>query len=67
VRVLALGREPQLAQRVMRIFGATSLDQCAETYDMVGAAERATLDEAVKRITADASAAFQLSIENEAL
>jgi hypothetical protein len=50
----------------MRVFGASSLDECLATYDAVGAAERATLDDAVQRMTADAGAAFWLSVDNEA-
>ncbi|HVG24527.1 MAG TPA: hypothetical protein VND45_10260 [Thermoanaerobaculia bacterium] len=46
LRVLARGREPRLAESVMR--------------------ERAGLDHAVEHLTADAPAAFQLSVDHEA-
>ena len=64
IEVLRRGREEKLAQSVMRIFGASSLDECLATYEAVGAAERASLDEAIERVTKDASAAFLLSVEN---
>jgi hypothetical protein len=66
LNVLRRGREEKIALSVMRVFGASSLDECLATYDAVGAAERATLDDAVQRMTADAGAAFWLSVDNEA-
>jgi len=63
--VLSRGREEKLARTIQRIFGASSLAECYAIYDAVGAAERATLDEAIERVTADASAAFLLSVDNE--
>ena len=65
LHVLRRGREEKIARAVMRVFGAASLDECLATYDMVGAAERTTLDDAVQRMTADAGAAFWLSVDNE--
>ena len=65
LKVLGRGREEKVARAVMKIFGASSLDECVATYAMVGAAERASLEEGIKRVTADASAAFELSVENE--
>jgi len=65
LNLLRRGREEKIARSVMRVFGATSLDECLTTYDMVGAAERATLDDAVQRVAADAGAAFWLSVDNE--
>lgn len=65
LKVLQRGREEKLARTVLRIFGASSLEECSATYEMVGNAERASLDEAVERVAADASAAFWLSVENE--
>jgi hypothetical protein len=66
LNVLRRGREEKIARSVMRVFGASSLDECLATYDAVGAAERATLDDAVQRMTADAGAVFWLSVDNEA-
>ena len=65
LNVLRRGREEKIARSVMRVFGASSLDECLATYDAVGAAERATLDDAVQRVAADAGAAFWLSVDNE--
>lgn len=63
--VLAKGRESdaKILGSVLRIFGASSLEECAATYDAVGKAERASLDEAVERVTKDANAAFQASVD----
>jgi hypothetical protein len=65
LRVLARGREEKVGRAVMRVFGASSIEECLQTYDAVGKAERATLDEAVERMTADAGAAFWLSVDLE--
>jgi hypothetical protein len=65
LNVLRRGREEKIASSIMRVFGASSLDECNATYDAVGAAERATLDDAVQRVAADAGAAFWLSVDNE--
>ena len=67
LEVLRRGREEKLAQKVLRIFGASSIDEALATYEAVGAAERASIDEAVQRATADASAAFLLGVENKSL
>jgi len=66
LEVLRRGREPKLAPKVLKIFGASSIEECFATYEAVGKAERASLDEAVERVAADASAAFWLSVESEA-
>lgn len=63
--MLARGREPKLAATVMKVFGASSLEECLATYDLVGNAERASIDETLERVTANASAAFLLGVENE--
>lgn len=65
LKVLGRGREENVARSVLKIFGASSLEECAATYDLVGAAERATLDEAVARVAANGSAAFLLGVDNE--
>ena len=65
LKVLGRGRENKVAASVLKIFGASSLEECAATYDLVGAAERATLDEAVERVAANGSAAFLLSVDSE--
>ncbi|HYI11416.1 MAG TPA: hypothetical protein VEK57_20335 [Thermoanaerobaculia bacterium] len=65
LKVLQRGREEKLAGSIMKIFGASSLEECSATYEMVGKAERASLDEAVERLAANAGAAFLLGVENE--
>ena len=65
LEVLSTGREEKLAQKILRVFGASSLDECLAIYDTLGKAERTALDEAIERMTADASAAFQLSVDNK--
>lgn len=65
LQLLSRGREPHLAEKVLKIFGASSFEECLATYDMVGAAERSSLDEVVERVTANASAAFLLSVDRE--
>ena len=50
---------------MLAIFGAASIDECVAVYDAVGKAERASIDAAVERATADASAAFLLSVESK--
>jgi hypothetical protein len=65
LEVLSRGREEKIAGTVLKIFGASSFEECFATYDVVGAAERATLDEAVERVAANASAAFWLSVESK--
>lgn len=65
LKVLQRGREEKVAHAVMKIFGATSLDECAAIYEQVGKAERAALDDGVERMAANASAAFWLGVDNE--
>ena len=65
LNVLQRGREEKVARDVLRIFGASSLDECVATYEAVGAAERASLDEGVERVAAKGSAAFWLSVDSE--
>jgi hypothetical protein len=65
LKVLGRGREDKVARNVLRVFGASSLAECVEIYDAVGAAERATIDEAVERMAASAGAAFWLGVDNE--
>lgn len=64
LEVLRRGREEKLAARILRVFGASTIDEALATYDAVGAAERASIDETVARMTADASAAFLLGVDN---
>ncbi|HEX6087871.1 MAG TPA: hypothetical protein VF266_25285 [Thermoanaerobaculia bacterium] len=63
--VPAKGRESDanILSCVLKIFGASSLEECAAIYDSVGKAERASLDEAVARVTKDANAAFLLGVD----
>ena len=64
LEVLRRGRDEKIARSVMKVFGATSLDECLTIYETIGAAERASVDEAVERVTADAGAAFWSSVDN---
>lgn len=63
LQVLAQGREEKVASSVMKVFGASSIAECLEIYDQVGAAERASLDEGVERMAAGAGAAFWLRVD----
>lgn len=65
LKVLSRGTEPKLAGSVMKVFGASTIAECLETYDMIGAAERASIDEVVERMVSNASAAFLLGVDNE--
>jgi hypothetical protein len=65
LEVLQRGGEDKLSRAVMKIFGASSLEECSATYEMVGNAERRSLDEAVERVAADGSAVFWLRVESE--
>jgi len=65
LKVLGRGHEDKVARNVLKVFGASSLEECVSIYDAVGKAERATLDEAVERMAASAGAAFWLGVENE--
>lgn len=67
LRVLSRGREPKIAPTVLKVFGASSFEEALVTYDAVGAAERASIDEMVERVTANAGAAFWLGVDREAL
>lgn len=64
LQVLARGKEPKLAPTILKILGASTFEEALATYDLVGAAERASIDEVVERVTANAGAAFELSVEN---
>lgn len=64
LEVLKRGRDEKLAATVQRMFGASSLDECLTIYDTLGKAERTSVDEALERMTANAGAAFELSVEN---
>lgn len=64
LEVLRRGRDEKVAQSVLKVFGAASLDECLATYDSVGNAERKSIDEAVQHVTANAGAAFDISVEN---
>lgn len=66
LEVLRRGRDEQFAQKVLRVFGASSIDECLTIYDTLGKAERAGIDEMLEQMTANASAAFQLSVDSRA-
>lgn len=63
--VLRTGKYDKFARAVMKVFGASSMEECYATYEVIGAAERKSLDEVVERVTADAGAAFWLSVESK--
>lgn len=50
---------------MLRVFGGSSIDEALTTYDAVGAAGRASIDEAVARGTAGPAAAFLRRVECE--
>ena len=62
---LARGGEDNVAQKVQRVFGASSIAECLATYDAVGKAERTGLEQMVERIAKDASAVFWFKVERE--
>lgn len=63
--VLSRGKEDKVAREVMKVFGVSTMAECHELYEMVGKAERASLDAMVERVAKDASAAFWLGVDNE--
>ena len=65
LELLRDGRDEKLAQSVMRLFGASSIDECIQTYAALGNAESAQLDDVVKRVTEDVSSAFSLRVDNK--
>lgn len=50
LEILRDGGDEAVSPQVLRLFGASSLEECLATYDAVGAAERRGLDEAVERV-----------------
>ncbi len=48
---------------VLKLFGASSLEECRATYGAVGNAERVALDDAIARAAEDASAVFLLRVD----
>lgn len=65
LRALGRGRDDRTTRAVMKVFGASSLEECHATYDLVGAAERSAIDQAVEHVAKDGTAAFWLSVEND--
>lgn len=63
LKALSGGRDDEVARGVLRVFGASSIEECVATYEMVGAAERSALDEAVERLAANAGATFPDDME----
>jgi hypothetical protein len=53
LRVLARGDHEKVAASVMRVFGATSIEECIATYEAVGNGERKSLDEFVERVAGE--------------
>lgn len=58
LETLGSGIEPEMTRGVLRLFGASSIDECLSIYDSVGAAERSGLDEAVERLAANVTTKF---------
>lgn len=65
LNVLARGGEDELERGIVKVFGASTIAQCSATYEAVGAGERASIDEVVERVTANANAAFLGSVADE--
>lgn len=65
LKVLARGKEEKVANAVLKIFGASSIEECVATYESVGKAERASIDEMVERVAKDGSAVFWIRVESE--
>lgn len=63
LELLRRGEGGEVAADVFRVFGATSADECLRTYDAAGAAERASIDEAVRRRTRDAGSGFWIDVD----
>jgi uncharacterized protein YxjI len=57
------GSDDAVHRGVLRLFGASSIEECLATYQTVGKAERSGLDEAVERVTASAGPAFLARLE----
>lgn len=58
LETLGRGIEPEMTRGVLRLFGASSIDECLSIYDRVGAAERSGLDDAVERLAASVTTKF---------
>lgn len=63
--MLKRGGPGDVERGVLRLFGASSLDECSSTYELVGAAERSGLDEAVERLAVSAGETFRGDVEAE--
>ena len=63
LEVLSSGIDPEAARGVLKVFGASSIEECVSIYESVGAAERSALDEAVARVAPNLSATFLQSVE----
>jgi hypothetical protein len=64
LETLKRGGEEKVASAILKIFGASTIDDCITTYEALGKAERTGIDEVVQRIAADASAVFRIRVEN---
>lgn len=58
LEVLKRDRDEAVERGVLRIFGASSIDECIATYEVVGTSERTSIDEALRGIVAKADPAL---------
>lgn len=63
--VLQRANDEKVLRTVLRVFGASSIEECQATYAAVGAAERKAIDDVIERVLADANAVFLLRLDNE--
>lgn len=58
LHALALVEQEQIAQGILKVFGASSFEDCCAKYDAARPSERAVFDAAVGRVVEDAGDAF---------
>lgn len=63
LEVLKRDRDEVIEPGVLRIFGASSIDECIATYEVVGAGERSSIDDALRGVFAKASPALLRAAE----
>jgi uncharacterized protein YxjI len=60
-------RDTEVERQVLRLFGASSAEQCLLTYETAGAAERESIDRALESMMARVSPALWNSVDPEPL
>lgn len=60
-------RDTEVESHVLRLFGASSVEECLLTYETVGAAERESIDQAMESMMARVSPALWNGVEPEPL